>query len=238
MTAIESLAQTFGAHPLVAIGVTVAAYSLGVALQRRLGGHPLANPVLIAIGAVAGWLFLAGRDHASYFADARPLHLLLGPAVVALAIPIHRHRRSIAAAAIPVLGTVAIGATAAIVSTIAIAALAGADPETLRSIAPKSVTAPAAIGLSERLGGLPALTAVVTIATGIMTAVFGPAVLDRAGVTVPAARGLAMGIAGHGIATARMLQLCPEAGAYAGLALGLNALVSSAILPVIVRLAL
>jgi putative effector of murein hydrolase len=107
---------------------------------------------------------------------------------------------------------------------------------TLVSLAPKSVTAPVAMGIAEKLGGLPSLTAVLVILTGILGAMLGPMVLNRIGVRDWPARGVALGTASHGIGTARALQINRSAGAFAGLAMGLNALATALMLPLLWRL--
>ena len=119
------------------------------------------------------------------------------------------------------------------VSAIAIAWLLGARPVSIVSLAPKSVTAPVAMGISEQLGGLPSLTAVLVILTGITGAMLGPVVLNLLRVRDWSARGMAIGTASHGIGTARALQVNELAGAFSGLAMGLNALATAILLPLL-----
>ncbi len=130
------------------------------------------------------------------------------------------------------------GSLTAAVTAVAFGWALGASRETLISLAPKSVTAPVAMGIAERLGGLPSLTAVLVIVTGIMGAMLGPPILNLIGIRNWAARGLAMGTASHGIGTARALQVSEVAGAFSGLAMGLNALATAILLPLLLRLIL
>jgi predicted murein hydrolase (TIGR00659 family) len=164
------------------------------------------------------------------------VHFLLGPATVALAIPLYRQFDKVRRSAFAVLASIIAGSATATMSAVGIAWLLGGSHEALASLAPKSVTTPVAMGIAEQLGGLPSLTAVLVISTGILGAMLGPYVLNLLGITNMAARGLAMGTASHGIGTARAMQVNEVAGAFAGLAMGLNALATAVLLPLIWRL--
>jgi len=222
--------------PLTGLTLTLCAYAAGDWLYEKTGRHPLLNPVPIAIALIAGLLWLTDIPYADYFEGAQFVHFLLGPATVALAIPLYQHlaelRKSGAALIIGILA----GSITASGSAIGFAWLGGASTETLLSIAPKSVTAPIAMGIAEQLGGLPSLTAVLVILTGITGALFGPLVLNLVRIKDWRARGLALGVASHGIGTARALQVNPIAGAFAGLAMGLNGLATAILLPLIFAL--
>ncbi len=136
------------------------------------------------------------------------------------------------------LGALAVGSVVAVGSAVGIAWALGASKTTLLSIAPKSVTAPIAMGIAEKLGGLPSLTAVLVVSTGIIGAVLGKYVLDALAIRDWSVRGFAVGLAAHGIGTARAFQVGEEAGAFAGLAMGLTGLATAALFPVAVWLVL
>ena len=222
--------------PLAALTLTLAAYLAGDWLYRRSGCHPLLNPVLLAILLIAAVLLPAGGDYERYFEGAQFVHFLLGPATVALAIPLYKELANVRRALVPLVASLVVGSLTAAGTAVGLAWLAGASRETLASLAPKSVTTPVAMGIAESLGGLPSLTAAVVILTGIVGAALGPLVLDLARIRDPRARGLAMGTAGHGIGTARALQTSRVAGAFAGIAIGLNALATAVLLPLCWRL--
>lgn len=223
-------------NPLLHLTLTLAAYQAGSWVYRRGGMNPLLNPVLLAVAALVALLVLTGTPYDAYFEGAQFVHFLLGPATVALAIPLYRQlervRRSWAALGVSILA----GALTAAATAVGIALLLGASAETVLSLAPKSVTAPVAMGIAEQIGGLPSLTAVLVILTGILGAMLGPPLMNLMGLGDWAARGLAMGTASHGIGTARALQVNELAGAFAGLAMGLNALATAILLPVLWRL--
>lgn len=221
------------ADPLLALTMTLAAYLAGSWLYGRAGMNPFLNPVLLAVAMIAAVLLVTGTPYETYFDGAQFVHFLLGPATVALAIPLYRQFDRIRRSALAIAASIVTGSVTAAVSAVGIAALLGASPLTLASIAPKSVTAPVAMAVSEELGGAASLTAVLVILTGILGAMLGPPVLGLLGIRDAAAQGLALGTASHGIGTARAVQVSEVAGAFAGLAMGLNALATAILLPLL-----
>jgi predicted murein hydrolase (TIGR00659 family) len=228
-------ASGLSASPTLWLGVTVAAYVCSLWLQGRAGRSPLVNPVLISIAIVAILIVISATDYPDYFASVRPLHLALGPAVVALAVPLYRQLSSIRAALPAVLISVVIGGVTACATAFFLARGLGAPDALALSVAPRAVTTPVAIEIAALTGGLPALTAVAVIAGGIFGAVLGDRVLDLVRVRDQRARGLAIGCASHAIGTARQLEHSKVAGAYGGLALSLNAIATAIYLPLVLR---
>jgi predicted murein hydrolase (TIGR00659 family) len=224
------------AQPLLHLTLTLVAYQIGLAIFQRANRNPLFNPVLLAVLMVVAVLVATGTTYASYFDGAQFVHFLLGPATVALAIPLYRQFEQVRRSAPAIAASIIAGSLTASLSAVLIARLLGASRDSLMSLAPKSVTAPVAMGITERLGGLPSLTAVLVILTGIIGAMLGTTILNALGIKNWAARGLAMGTASHGIGTARALQVNETAGAFSGLAMGLNALATAVMLPILWRL--
>ncbi|TIC89305.1 LrgB family protein [Nocardioides sp. GY 10113] len=219
--------------PLGLIGITLAGYQAGRWLQGRLGGHPVAQPVLVAIAVVGGAITLLGVDYADYRAGVGLITFWLGPAVVALAVPLHRQSGQLRGFVLPMLVAVVVGAVVSVTSTVLLARLLGADEVLQRTLAPKSATTPVAIALADGLGGIAPLAAAFAIAIGIVAALTGPAVLNLFRVRDRRARGLAVGTVSHGIGASRMLREDEVEGAFAGLGMGLSALATSLLLPVI-----
>jgi predicted murein hydrolase (TIGR00659 family) len=217
--------------PLFGLTLTLASYIAGSWLHRRSGSRAVLNPVLLAVVITSVVLAVTGTDYRTYFEGAQFVHFLLGPATVALAVPLHRQLPQIRRLALPLLAAVGVGSITAIATAIAIPAALGAADQTVVSLAPKSATAPVAMGVSEQLGGAPSLTAVFTILTGITGAVCGGAVLDLVRVRDRRARGLAIGVVAHGIGTARKMQVHPTSGAFAGLGMALNAVTTALLVP-------
>ncbi|GAA4409048.1 LrgB family protein [Quisquiliibacterium transsilvanicum] len=217
--------------PLLGLTLTLLAYQAAYWIHRRVGFHPLANPVLVSVAMLAALLLATGTSYQAYFDGAQFVHFLLGPATVALAIPLHAQWPRLKAMAGPLTIALAAGSLTAALSAWGIGALLGASRESLMSLAPKSVTTPIAMGVAERLGGLPSLTAVLVIGTGIIGAVLAHGVMRRLRVEDHAVQGFALGLASHGIGTARAFQVSEQAGAFAALAMGLNGLVTAVSLP-------
>jgi predicted murein hydrolase (TIGR00659 family) len=236
---IEALAQIGGAlfdAPVTPLILTWLAFEVGRTVQRRCGGSALANPVLIAVMLIILVLEACDVSYDTYLRGAGFIHFLLGPAAVALAVPIYDNRERIREAMGSLLAGVGAGATVACGSAVALAWWLGASGDVVRSIAPKSVTTPIAIGISEGIGGRPSMTVVFVIMTGIIAAMFSGRIFDWLGVRDWAARGIAAGVAGHGIATAQILSVNQNAGAFAGLSIGLTGLFTAVLLPVATHL--
>tara|TARA_R110002012_G_scaffold175_7_gene608 strand:+ start:3694 stop:4365 length:672 start_codon:yes stop_codon:yes gene_type:complete len=213
--------------------MTLVAFQVANFAFEKAGRNPLLNPVLGAVLLLVAMLLLTDTDYGTYFEGAQFVHFLLGPATVALAVPLYRQWHTVRRSAVAILASLIAGSLTAIVTAVATAWFFGGSLPILASLAPKSVTAPVAMAIAEELGGLPSLTAVLVITTGIIGAMFGPGILNLIGVKDWRARGLAMGTASHGIGTARALQVNETAGAFSGLAMGLNALATALLLPVI-----
>ncbi len=221
------------ASPLLGLTLTLLAYLAASRIHQRCGGHPLANPVLVAVATLVGLLWLTDTPYRTYFDGAQFVHFLLGPATVALAIPLHAQLPRLRRMAMPLLLALLIGSLTAAVSAVAIGALLGASRATLLSLAPKSVTTPIAMGIAERTGGLPSLTAVLVILTGVLGAILARYIYRALHIDDDAQRGFALGIAAHGIGTARAFQESEQMGAFAALAMGLNGLLTALLLPIV-----
>mgnify|MGYP001310972084 FL=1 len=221
------------ASPLLGLTATLIAYQAAWWVSKRLKAHPLANPVLLAVLILSTLLTLANIPYQRYFEGAQFVHFLLGPATVALAIPLYAQFKRVRQMALPIAVGLFAGSVAAIVSAVLIAHWLGGSPATVFSLAPKSVTTPIAMGISEQIGGLPSLTAVLVILTGILGAVAAPGLFRLLRVRDTAIQGFAMGVASHGIGTARAFQINEQMGAFAALAMGLNGLLTALLVPLL-----
>ncbi len=222
--------------PVFLVLLTLAAYRLGREARERTGGHPLAQPVLVAIvviGLAITWLDI---DYSDYRSGTELIAFWLGPATVALAVPLHRNAHRLKGFVVPMLIAIPVGAAVSILLAFGIVTLLGGGEELALTMAPKATTTPVSIALSGENGGLPPLTAVLTIVVGILGAIAGPAVLTMLRVREPRARGLAMGAVSHGIGTSRSLHDNETEGAFAGLSMGLTALATSILVPLILFL--
>lgn len=193
------------------------------------------NPVLLAVAMLVAVLLITDTDYGTFFEGAKFVHFLLGPATVALAIPLYNQLEQVKRSLPALLSSLALGSATGALAAIGIAWALGAGPTVVASIAPKSVTVAIAMGVSAEIGGLPSLTAMLVLLTGITGAMFGPALLHLLCVRDSRAKGLALGAASHGIGTARAVQIDETAGAFSGIAMGLNGLLTAAMLPLIWR---
>ena len=226
--------------PLFGLTATLLVYVLAQTFYGRMGQAAWANPVLWSVLTLAVGLTLTGTAYPTYFSGAQFIHFLLGPAVVALAWPLWLRCAVLRAR----FGRFAIaslaGGAAAAISATGIAWLLDLPQDVLLSMAPKSVTAPVAMGVAEKIGGIPALAAVFAVVTGMVGALSGKYLFDllRIGkdATGGMARGFALGTAAHGIGAARAMQVNADAGAWAALALGLQVVFASVLIPLVARL--
>jgi len=223
------------ASPLLGLTLTLLAYQGAYWLYERLGMNPLANPVAIAVAITVALLTLTGTSYATYFDGAQFVHFLLGPATVALAVPLYAQLPRLKRMFGPALLALTVGSLTAIVSAIAAGWALGASRPTLMSLAPKSVTTPIAMGIAEKIGGLPSLTAVLVVTTGIIGAVVAQWLFRLLRVKDEAVQGFAIGVAAHGIGTARAFQISETTGAFAALAMGLNGLATALLLPILIK---
>lgn len=219
--------------PLLWLTVTILVYCACDRVSAALRRHPLANPVLLSMLLVGVLVRGTATPYGEYFDGAQFIHFLLGPATVALGIPLYQNRRLVLRSILPMTCALLAGSLTALVSVVLIARAMGASATVVASIAPKSVTAAVAMAISARLGGDAALTAVLVILTGIAGAVMVTPLMNRLRITDKRARGFAAGVAAHGIGTARAFQVDPLAGTFAGIAMGLNALLTAVLVPLL-----
>ncbi len=219
--------------PLLALILTLTAYQIGHVMYMRSQRNPIVNPVAIAVVIVAVCLQLLDMPYTKYFEGAQFVHFLLGTATVSLAIPIYRGLSGLKGRVIPLLLALVAGGLTSIFSAVGIAHWLGADQAIVGAMVAKSVTAPIAMGVAERLGYSPTLTAVFAVITGILGAILARFVLDGLGMKAWWQRGFAIGVAAHGIGTSRAFSVHPEAGTYSSLAMGLHGILGAVAIPML-----
>lgn len=224
--------------PLLWLCATLVAYGFGLALFQALRRSPLVNPGLTAMIMLALLLSATATPFETYFEGAQFVHFLLGPATVCLALPLYDNLQRVRAVALPLLVALITGSVTAMLSALLIASAFLPDAAILASLAPKSATAAVAIGISEQNGGSPLLTTLMVMMTGLVGAAFTTPLLNALGIRDWRARGFATGVAAHGFGTARAFQVNPTAGAFAGLGMGLNAMLTAILVPILLHLVL
>lgn len=217
--------------PLFGLTATLVTYVLASAIYDRLDRAPWANPVLWSVVCIGSVLVVTGTSYPTYFAGAQFVHVLLGPAVVSLAWPLWLRRAELRRRGLALTVAALLGGLAAAGSAVALGWALDLPSDVLRSLAPKSVTAPVAMGIADRIGGVPALAAVFAVITGMVGSMSGKTIFGLLHIHDWAVRGFALGTVSHGIGAARALQVNADAGAYAGIALGLQVLLASLLVP-------
>jgi predicted murein hydrolase (TIGR00659 family) len=221
--------------PLFGLTATLATYVAAQAFYDRMERAPWANPVLWSVAGIGCVLLVTGTPYPAYFAGAQFVHVLLGPAVVALAWPLWLRRAEVRRRGVALTIAALLGGFSAGGSAVALGWAFGMPIDVLRSLAPKSVTAPVAMGIAERLGGVPALAAVFAVLTGMVGALSARYLFNALRIDSWAVRGFALGTSSHGLGAARALQVHADAGAYAGIALGLQVILASLLMPLLFR---
>ena len=223
---------SFERQPLFAVCLTVAAYASAEILWQRTGKPALLHPVLIATTVLAGILIGLGISYEDYLRQAQPIDEALALLIVLLAVPLCRQFSLIRKSGLPLVTALVVGSTVALGTALALPAVMGVGDDLVATIAPKSATTAVAVEVSERLGGIAGLTAVIVISTGMFGGAFGPLILELGGVRDDRAKGFALGVASHAIGTARAFQISETAGAFASVGMILNALLTMALAPV------
>jgi predicted murein hydrolase (TIGR00659 family) len=231
----QGAAQAVIHHPLFGIGITLGAYQLVLAGYEKTRWVFL-QPVLVSMLILIGVLVACGVSYTEYRKSTEILGTLLGPATVALAVPLYLNLRRIRQLFWPTLTTLVVGGVFATSLCLLLGWWLGADHMILMTMAPKSVTSPIAMLVAEQIGGVAALAAVFVLITGVVGGIFGPGLLDLARVRSPAARGMALGLTAHAVGTAVALQEGEETGAFAALGMSLMGVATAVFLPLAVSL--
>ena len=222
-------------QPLTWVFVTLAVYRLAIALNRKTGGHALANPVGLGALMLVAVLLATGTGYAQYFTGGKFIQMLLGPATVALAVPLYANLHRLSKVFWPLLISLTLGSLVGIVSSAGVAWALGLDDILIRSLLSRSVSTPISMGIASKIGGAPELAAVFVIVSGVLGAMLSWPVLSRLRLGQDVVYGFATGMAAHGIGTARAFQRSDTAGAFSGLAMGLNGLVTAVLIPLLLQ---
>ena len=226
----------FAAKPLFWLIVTLVVFMFASELNKRSGGTPLLHPVLVAMAIIISFLLVTDTRYETYFEGAQFIHFLLGPATVALAVPLFDHFERIKKMWLILLVACVTGAVTAIVSVLLVGLMFDLPEGVMLSLAPKSVTSPIAIGIVEKIGGFPSLAAGLVLITGAMGCLLAPLIFKLLRVKDDAVKGFTLGLAAHGFGTASAFEVSAVAGAFAGLAMGMTGLLTAFLLPVVISL--
>jgi predicted murein hydrolase (TIGR00659 family) len=222
-------------NPFFGMLLSLFAFLIGVKINKKVN-HPVFNPLLIAVILVIIFLKITKIDYQVYYEQNQILNYLLGPATIALAVPLYKNigvlKKNLKAVSIGVL----VGSTTSIFSVLILGKLLGANDKILLSMTPKAVTVPIAIEVSRILGGIPSLTAGLVSITGIFGACFAPEVLRLFRVKDKVAVGIAIGTTTHALGTTRAFQEGEVQGAMSSLSIGIAGFITAFLAPYIVRI--
>ncbi len=217
--------------PLLFLTLTLVVYLLAHRLSSKTNHHPLLNPIVVSVVSLIIILLLTKTSYSDYFEGAQFIHFLLGPATVALAVPLYQQLETVKRFLLPIILSIILGSTIGALSSIIIAKYLGASDWLILSLAPKSVTTPVAMSISEYIGGIGSLTAAMVVCTGMLGGVLANPIFSLLNIVNDNEKGLALGVTAHGLGTVKAFQISPQAGAFAGLAMSLSAMVTALILP-------
>ena len=230
---IELLWDHLASNPVLWLCLTLLAYQIGIWVYQKSGYLTLLSPFVIAVAILLAILFGTHTQYETFFAGAQFVHFLLGPATVALAVPLFDQRLRLAKLWAPLLIGVVVGCVVGVISTVLLGALLGASFESIMSMAPKSVTTPIAMGISEKMGGIPEFTAGIVVLTGIVGSLLATPIFKLCRIKKDYVKGFSLGVAAHGMGTSRAFQISDKAGAFSGLAMGLAGIITAFAAPMI-----
>ena len=233
--ALHAASQAVTTHPLFPLGLTLGAYAAGSWLHRKAGHSPLCHPLILSVALVIVVLKAIGMSHGTYFEGTRFLHWMLGPAIVALAVPLHGQLTQLKARWRSTLAALLLGSVVATASAVLLAWALGGSDGLLKALSTKSVTTALAILLAQDMGANPAIAATIVLITGVLGAVIAPALFARLRWHDDAAWGAALGTCAHAIGTARAIQVSEACGAFAAVSMGINGLLTALVLPVVMK---
>ena len=230
---IELLWNHLASNPVLWLCLTLLAYQIGIWVYQKSGYLTLLSPFVIAVAILLAILFGTHTQYETFFAGAQFVHFLLGPATVALAVPLFDQRLRLAKLWAPLLIGVVVGCVVGVISTVLLGALLGASFESIMSMAPNSVTTPIAMGISEKMGGIPEFTAGIVVLTGIVGSLLATPIFKLCRIKKDYVKGFSLGVAAHGMGTSRAFQISDKAGAFSGLAMGLAGIITAFAAPMI-----
>lgn len=232
---LDALIQYITTTPLVWLLLTIASFKLGILIYEKFNKNTLLQPIIISYLIIMLALLITGVPYEEYFKSVEIIHFFLGPATVALALPLYKNLKYIKSLFFPILTTLLVASSFSIVLAISILWIFGTDLSIILSMTTKSITAPIAIITSEQIGAIPALAVGFVIITGIIGALLGTTIFNILNIKHDTSKGFALGIIAHGIGTARAIEISEKAAAFSALAMGLSGIVTAIFLPVIIE---
>lgn len=231
----DALINYITSTPLIWLILTLGAFKLGIIIYEKFNKHTLLQPIIIAYGIIMSVLFISGVSYDEYFKGVEIIHFFLGPATVALALPLYNNLKYIKSLFIPIMITLIVAGVFSILIAVVLLWSLDAQLPTILSMTTKSITAPIAIITSEQIGAIPSLAVGFVIITGIIGALLGTSIFKLLKIKHDTSKGFALGLVSHGIGTARAIEISEKAAAFSALAMGLSGIFTAVFLPLIIQ---
>ncbi len=232
----EALLTYINSTPLTWLIITLLSFKIGIIVYEKFNKHTLLQPIIIAYVLIMSLIVLTQTSFEEYFKSVEIIHFFLGPATVALALPLYNNLKYIKSLFIPIMVTLFVAGVFSIVIAVVLLWVFGAELPTILSMTTKSITAPIAIITSEQIGAIPSLAVGFVLITGMIGALFGTIIFKLVNVKYETSKGFALGLVSHGIGTARAIEIGPKAAAFSALAMGLSGIFTAIILPLVITL--
>ncbi len=232
---IDALIQYIISTPLVWLILTLGSFKIGIIIYEKFNKHTLLQPIVISYLIIMCTLIFTGVSYEEYFKSVEIIHFFLGPATVALALPLYNNLKYIKSLFLAIIMTLIIAGTFSIMIAVLMLWILDAELPTILSMTTKSITAPIAIITSEQIGAIPSLAVGFVIITGIIGALLGTTIFKIMKIKNDTSKGFALGLISHGIGTARAVEISEKAAAFSALAMGLSGIVTAIFLPLILE---
>lgn len=232
----ESLINYIQTTPLTWLILTISSFKLGIILYNKSNKNILLQPIIVAYLIILTIVSFTNTPFKEYFKSVEIIHFFLGPATVALALPLYKNLKYIKSLFFPIFITLFFGSIFTISISVCILWFLDSNSLTILSMTTKSITAPIAIISSEQIGAIPSLAVGFVIITGIIGAVFGTTVFKIMRIKNDTSQGFALGLISHGIGTAKAVEISQRAAAFSALAMGLNGIFTAILLPFFINL--
>lgn len=232
----ESLINYIQTTPLTWLILTISSFKLGIILYNKSNKNILLQPIIVAYLIILTIVSFTNTPFKEYFKSVEIIHFFLGPATVALALPLYKNLKYIKSLFFPIFITLFFGSIFTISISVCILWFLDSNSLTILSMTTKSITAPIAIISSEQIGAIPSLAVGFVIITGIIGAVFGTTVFKIMRIKNDTSQGFALGLISHGIGTAKAVEISQRAAAFSALAMGLNGIFTAILLPFFMKL--
>jgi len=215
--------------------LTLGAFKFGIIIYEKSNKQTLLQPIIVSYLMIMGVILLTDTTYEEYFKGVEIIHFFLGPATVALALPLYNNLKYIKSLFIPIVITLVVAGVFSILIAVGLLWILGAELPTILSMTTKSITAPIAIITSEQIGAIPSLAVGFVIITGIIGALLGTTIFKILNIKHDTSKGFALGLISHGIGTARAIEISEKAAAFSALAMGLGGILTAVFLPLIIQ---